>query len=312
MKAHVVVVGSLNMDVVARVERLPLPGETVLAEGDVARVPGGKGANQAVAASRLGANVAMVGRVGKDAFGDQLMAALKAAAVDTQHVSQDKNSGTGIAMITVDAAGQNSIVVVSGANGRLTEVVLCDARPLIESADVLVLQLETPLPTVIAAARWAKERGVLVVLNPAPAIRIPVELLAHVDVLVPNETEAAIVLGHPLDSGDATEWSSIGPHMPGTIIVTRGRHGSTLYQKGGNQTFPAFAVRAVDTTAAGDAFLAALAVAMAEGEEVEEAIRFASAAGALAVTLPGAQPSLPHREAVKRLMSTNAFESKQP
>jgi len=301
MKAHIVVVGSLNMDLVVRTRQLPVPGETVLADGGLTRHPGGKGANQAVAAARLGARVAMVGRVGTDPYGAELVEGLIAEGIDTRHIVRDLECATGIALITVDESGQNSIVVASGANGRLTEVDVEAAHGLIEGADVVLLQLETPLPVVASAAGWARSRGVMVILNPAPAQPLPPALLSDVDVLIPNESEVATL--SRAEGAPECDVEAFARMMPGKLIVTRGDRGALLYGEGETRSFSAYPVRAVDTTAAGDAFVAGIAVSLAEGSSFDDAVRFASAAGACAVTRPGAQPSLPDRMAVERMMA---------
>jgi len=304
MTATVAVVGSLNMDLVARAPRIPQPGETIIGR-DFHTLPGGKGANQAVAAARLGAKVAMVGRVGGDAFARPLLDNLAAAGVDHTFVVQDPGAATGVALIVVDAAGQNSIVVASGANMRLSPADVEAAETVIAAADVLLLQLETPLETVIRAAQIARAHGVTVILNPAPARPLPPALLSLVDVLVPNESETALLTGLPLDSRARVEAAAgaLRGSGVGAVILTLGEHGALLAQAGGVQVFPAFTVTAVDTTAAGDAFMGGLSLALAEGHSLAEGIRWGNAAGALAATQLGAQPSLPTRRAVEKLMT---------
>ena len=304
MTAHVAVVGSLNMDLVARAPRIPQPGETIIGR-DFHTLPGGKGANQAVAAARLGAKVAMVGRVGGDAFARPLLDNLAAAGVDHTFVVQDPGAATGVALIVVDAAGQNSIVVASGANMRLSPADVEAAETAIASADVLLLQLETPLQTATRAAQLAHAHGVTVILNPAPAQPLPPALLSLVDVLVPNESETALLTGLPIDSRARVEAAAgaLRESGVGAVILTLGERGALLAQAGGTQAFPAFMVTAVDTTAAGDAFMGGLAVALAEGQSLAEGIRWGNAAGALAATQLGAQPSLPTRRAVEKLLT---------
>ena len=304
MTAHVTVVGSLNMDLVIRAPRIPQPGETIIG-GVFHTVPGGKGANQAVAAARLGARVSMVGRVGGDAFGGSLLDNLAAAGVDHTCVTQDAEAATRVALIVVDDAGQNSIVVAAGANMRLSPADVVAAEPAIRAADVLLLQLESPLESVIRAAGVARAHGVKVILNPAPARPVPTELLALVDVLVPNENEAALLAGRPV--GDREEAAAAAEALRkmgvGTVILTLGERGALLAQEGGTELFPAFDVTPVDTTAAGDAFVGSFAVALAEGKPMAEAVCWGNAAGGLATTQLGAQPSLPTRRALDDMLA---------
>ena len=303
MTALVTVVGSLNMDLVARAPRMPEPGETIIG-GDFRNVPGGKGANQAVAAARLGASVSMVGRVGRDAFGGPLLEALDADGIDHAHVIQDPQAATGVALIVVDDAGQNSIVVASGANMRFSPCDVDAAEDVIAGADALLLQLESPLETVTRAAAVAQDHGVLVILNPAPARDLPETLLSTVDVLIPNESETALLAGQPVDGLSQAEDAAVVLLQlgVGTVILTLGERGALLAQTAGAERVPAFAVDPVDTTAAGDAFVGGFAVALAEGRRMAEAVRWGNAAGALATTKMGAQPSLPSRRAVERLL----------
>lgn len=310
MSAQVTVVGSLNMDLVARAPRMPRPGETIIG-GEFRTVPGGKGANQAVAAARLGAQVSMVGRVGRDAFAGSLLDNLSAEGVDHAFVAQDPEAATGVALIVVDDAGENSIVVASGANGHLSTVDVDAAEPSIAEADVLLLQLESPLDAVTRAAEVAHARGVTVILNPAPARPLLDELLALVDVLVPNESEAALLTDVSVDDRDAVEERVRALRRLGvdTVILTLGERGALLARGDEIECFPAFEVTPVDTTAAGDAFVGGFAVALAEGKAPSEAVRWGNAAGALTATKMGAQPSLPGRRAVERLLTEGTTRS---
>ncbi len=299
------VVGSLNMDLVMRTPHLPAPGETV-SGGPFATHPGGKGANQAVAAARLGAAVAMVGRVGGDAFGARLRTELAEAGIDIRQVVTLPDVASGVALIAVEASGQNSIIIAPGANGALTPADVEAAGPTITAAQVLLLQLETPLPAVQRAAELAHAAGTLVLLNPAPAQPLPAELLAQVDYLIPNEQEAALLLGEAI----ATDADAAGAAQRlcaqtgvGGVVITLGAQGAVLAQAQTEPQFvPAHSVEVADTTAAGDAFVGAFAVALAEGRTPAEALRWGNAAGALAVTAAGAQPSLPSRNAVAALL----------
>jgi ribokinase len=303
MAAAICVVGSLNMDLVVSAPRLPGPGET-LAGGPFATYPGGKGANQAVAARRLGGEVAMVGRVGADAFGAELRDGLAAEGVDVAAVAALDNLASGIALITVAQGGQNTIVIAPGANGALSPEAVEGARDVIAGCRVLVLQLETPLPAVQRAAELAREAGALVLLNPAPAQPLPSELLALVDYLVPNQGEAALLSG--VDAPDrpgalkaAEQLWALGARG---VVVTLGDAGALLFHGAGSEFVEPHDVEAVDATAAGDAFVGAFAVALAEGRPPAEALRWGNAAGAIAVTRPGAQPSLPTRAEVEALL----------
>jgi ribokinase len=304
MIAHVTVVGSLNMDLVVRAPRIAKSGETIIG-GEFCHATGGKGANQAVAAARLGARVSLVGKVGRDAYGEALLQNLADDGIDDAHVLQDPDAATGVALIVVDAAGQNSIVVAPGANMRLWPRDVDAADDAIASADVLLLQLETPMATVIRAAEVAREHGVRVILNGAPARQLPDRLLSLVDVLICNESETALLSDLPVEdrpraqeAADALLQLSVG-----TVIVTLGERGALLTKASHAMHVPPFDVTPVDTTAAGDAFVGGFAVALAEGRILSEAVRWGNAAGALATTRMGAQPSLPVREAVEGLLS---------
>ena len=298
--ADVVVVGSLNMDLVVAVERHPKPGETIIG-GDLQRFPGGKGANQAVAAARLGARVRMVGRVGADAYGTELKRVLGAEGIATAEVAEVE-APTGVALISVSEDGQNAIIVSPGANARLQPDDLGPA--LFANASVTVLQLETPLETVRRAAELGREAGARVLLNAAPARGLPDELLGALDVLVVNEFEAAQVAGaaEPESPEAALALARELARRVPVVVVTLGARGLVWAGDGGEGHLPAFEVEPVDTTAAGDAFVGGLAAALAAGEPLEQALRFGSAAGALAATRPGAQPSLPRRAEVEGLL----------
>ena len=301
-RPRVVVVGSANIDMVARVLHLPLPGETLLGGGFL-MVPGGKGANQAVAAARLGAVVTFIGCVGADGFGDLMVQNLENEGIDTQFVVRDPDATTGVALITVDEEfGENTIVVAPGANARLSLTLLDLAAAAVRDADVLVCQLEIPMDTVQAALQMARSAGVRTILNPAPAQVLSNELLALVSVLTPNQTEAAQMLDADFDpSAAAIHLRQRGAE---TVVVTLGSAGARVVSASGNTGVPAFTpAEVVDTTAAGDCFTGALAVALGEGQPLEQAVKFANAAASLSVETEGAQPSLPNRLAVnKRLM----------
>ncbi len=300
MTAHTVtVVGSLNMDLVARSPHIPQPGETIIG-GELHTLPGGKGANQAVAAARLGAATAMVGKVGQDGFAAPLLKNLEAANIDHSFVQQDAASATGVALIVVDDAGENSIVVAPGANHQLSPADIAAAEAVITGAKVLLLQLEIPLESVTKAAQLAQANNVTVILNPAPAQELPAELLNAVDILTPNETETELLTGAPVNNQRDAEAAAAKLRDQGVaaVILTLGSKGALLIDGDQNILVPSFSITPVDTTAAGDAFMGGLAVALAEGQSLPEALRWGNAAGALAATKLGAQPSLPRREAL--------------
>jgi ribokinase len=296
----ITVVGSLNMDLVVNMPAIPRPGESLLG-GRFATYPGGKGANQAVAAARLGARVKLIGRLGGDAFGQQLRGILQDEEIDVSEVSIDEQAPTGVALITVDTEGNNSISVASGANYTLTPAHVVAAFDRIEQLDWLVMPLETPLDTVLEAARLARDRGARVILNPAPAQSLPEDLVQLINVLVPNEHEAAALTSLQIDDPDAAGLAAARlAEMIPMVLITLGERGVLLIEHGDAkpQPIPAYPVQAVDTTAAGDAFVGALAVALGEGHDLLAAARFASAAAAISVSRPGAQPSLPYRAEV--------------
>ena len=300
----IAVVGSINLDLVVPVPHHPVPGETVLG-GELAEHPGGKGANQAVAAARLGAQVAMVGRVGDDEAGSVLRAALQREGVDVRWVLAEQGFRTGRALIAVDrASGENSIIVSPGANTALAPEHCAASGMVLRDADVTLLQQEIPAATVEAAARLA---GGTVLLNPAPARSTLTreslrDLLDMVDILVPNRAELAAMVGHDLHDLHAVADAARTLRGPSAVVVTLGADGALLCEEGAVLLVPALAVTPVDTTAAGDAYCGALACAVAEGLPLHEAVRNANATAALATTRPGAQPSLPTRAEVEKLL----------
>ncbi|MBF4208225.1 ribokinase [Pseudomonas donghuensis] len=296
MHANVVVVGSLNMDLVTRAQRLPRGGETLVGETFVT-VPGGKGANQAVAAARLGAQVAMVGCVGDDAYGQQLRQALADEQIDCQAVGVAAGVSSGVALIVVDAASQNAIVIIAGGNGQLLPESVQRFDALLQHADVIICQLEVPMATVAYTLERGRALGKTVILNPAPASGpLPAEWFASIDYLIPNESEAEALSGMPvtdLESAKvaATRLLALGV---GKVIVTLGAQGALFADGQAFRHFPAPVVQPVDTTAAGDTFVGGFAAALARGEEQGAAIAFGQRAAALSVTRAGAQPSIPH------------------
>lgn len=295
MSGRIMVLGSVNTDLVLRCARLPRPGQTVGGH-DFQSLPGGKGANQAVAAARLGAEVGFIGCVGDDDFGQRAREGLRREGLDTTHLHQVAGASTGVAMILVDEAGQNCIALSAGANAALSPAQVEAARPAIEAAALLICQLESPLPVVLHGIALARAAGVPVLLNPAPMQPLPAGLLDQVDVLVPNESEAAALLGLPPDAPfDAAEVAErLRALGPSTVIVTLGAGGVQLAADGLNLHLPAPAVQAVDTTGAGDTFIGAWAAARCRGEGLREAIAFAQRAAALSVTRAGAQAAMPY------------------
>jgi ribokinase len=300
MSAEVVVVGSVNLDIVVPVTRHPAPGATVLG-GDHRRHRGGKGANQAVAAARLGQKVEFVGCVGDDDAGRTLVSGLQDDGVGVDHVRVDPGAPTGLALITVDQEGENAIVVSPGANARLAPLDLEQVTSLLERTDALLLQLEVPLETVERAAALASGT---VVLNPAPARALPPKLLRRVDVLVPNRGELAEISGGPTPKGfDEVVAAARGLEGPSAVVVTLGAEGAVVVTADRVEHIPALEVEPVDTTGAGDAFCGALADALVRAEGLSAAARWAAAAAASSVTRAGAQDSLPTRAEVERLLA---------
>ena len=304
MSERITVVGSLNMDLVVRSPRLPLPGETIIGH-DWHTIPGGKGANQAVAAARLGGDVCMVGKVGQDDFAQALLTNLADSNIDRTYVMRDDHATTGVALIVVDDQGENTIVVASGANMQLLVGDVDKAKSAIADASVLLLQLEIPMETVIRAAEIAQQHEVCVVLNPAPARPLPCQLLSLVDVLIPNGTEITALTGITIDSQQDRENAARALLERGirTVVLTMGASGALLATADTITQVHAFKVDPVDTTAAGDAFVGGFGVALAQGKSLSEAMRWGNAAGALAATKLGAQTSLPTRAEVMELLS---------
>lgn len=302
--ARIVVVGSTNIDLVVQAPRIPRPGETVLG-GEFRTVDGGKGANQAVAAARLGAEVNLVARIGADAFGDRAQARFQEEGIRTEYLVREEEAPHGVALILVDQHGENAIAVAPGANARLSPDDVDAAEPTLAACDAVLLQLEVPLATVSRAVELARRHRRMVILNPAPYTAVPPGLLAGVDYLTPNETEAEMLLG-----GGAAGLGGVAPTAQrllelgvGCVVVTLGKEGVFVVRPGEQFHVPGRRVRAVDTTGAGDAFSGALAVSLAEGRPFREAVRFAICASALAVTRFGAQSSLPTRAEVEAALA---------
>ncbi len=303
MPPTVVVLGSINMDLVGAVSRFPSPGETVLG-GDFSTAPGGKGANQAVAAARMGASVRMIGRVGTDVFAPTLLDNLRSNGVDVTGVTQDPDTPSGVAMILLDASHENRIVVLSGANMRCDDTQVDAAASALEGADALMLQCELPPALSLNVARIAKHMGVRVVWDPAPVDAFPPEAYALLDVLTPNQAEAAALTGIDVTDAASAESAARALLQRGVraVVVKLGEAGAFYLSDADSGYVPPFEVDAVDTVAAGDAFGAALTCALAEGSPLADAVRHGAAAGALAVTRPGAQHAMPTRAEVQSLL----------
>lgn len=297
--SSVVVMGSINMDLVVRVDRLPRPGDTVLGER-LLKIPGGKGANQAVAAARLGATVRMIGRVGGDAFGSELLTGLRDDGVDVSGVTVDQEEASGAALIVVEHRGENTVTVAPGANGRVGRLEVGRLRESLAPGDVVVMQLEIPLQAVLDATVAAHAVGALVVLNAAPSKQLVGRPVPGVDVLVVNESECADLGGPDVLMG------------PVAVVETMGAEGAMIYEHGRVSLIEPFHVEPVDTTAAGDAFVGALAFALARGSGLDDAVRLGNAAGAAAATRLGARPSLPAPSELRRLFAIELGNGVRP
>ena len=308
----ILVVGSANMDLVVVTKRFPKPGESVFGN-KFGMFPGGKGANQAVCCAKLGGRVYFIGKMGNDVFRAKLIQNMKNDGVRLRHLLIDPKESTGIALITVDGRGQNEIVVVSGSNMELTPFDIERQRDVFSKVQVVLLQLETPLETVTRAVQIAKECGVMVILNPAPARKLPKSLLRMVDYLIPNETETEILTNMPVKSVTSAQKAAqrlldIGVK---NVIITMGAKGCLLVTDERAEVFPARKVKAVDSTAAGDAFNGALAFSLASGRSLDDAIRFANAVAAYSVTKMGAQSSMPMMRELQTFLSKKKTSGEQ-
>ncbi len=303
MKPNLVVIGSSNTDMIIKLDRIPRPGETILG-GEFVTAAGGKGANQAVGAARAGGSVTFVARVGGDVFGDQAIAGFQNDDINVEFVFRDKKTPSGVALIFVAKDGENSIAVASGANARLSPADIRKARKAIANASAVIMQLETPLQTVQCAVDIAFDSGVPVILNPAPAQELSDALLKKISILTPNESEAELLTG--CKTNDDASVAKAASRLLGkgvkTVIITLGPAGALIATKDQQQRIPAFKVKAVDSTAAGDIFNGALAVALGEGKSLADAVRFANAAAAISVTRLGAQPSAPSRREIEKML----------
>ena len=302
-KNSILVVGSSNTDMIIKVQRIPKPGETILG-GEFASAAGGKGANQAVGAARAGGAVTLIARVGKDMFGDKAVAGFIADGINVDYVVRDRNCPSGVALIFVGQNGENSIAVASGANAKLIPADLKKARSAFRQSSVVVLQLETPLKTVEAAVKLAVAAGARVILNPAPARPLPNNLLRGVYLLTPNESEAELLTGMPVNDEAAAAKAADALLARGVqnVIITLGARGAFVAGRQGRGLIKGYKVKPVDTTGAGDMFNGTLAVALAEGKSLLDAARFASAAAAISVTRLGAQTSAPRRDEIDQLL----------
>lgn len=299
VKKKIVVIGSCNTDMVVKSERIPVPGETILG-GAFMMNPGGKGANQAVAAARMGGNVTFICKTGNDLFGKQSVEMYNKENINTEYVFSDPNLPSGVALITVDASGENCIVVASGANASLSPQDLDYAKREIESADIVLLQLETPMDTVEYAAKMAYEKGIKVILNPAPAAFLSNALLSYLYAIIPNNSEAELISGIKV-----TDWQSarqaaniMSAKGVDLVVITMGSKGALIKNGDTFMEVPVAKVKAVDTTAAGDTFCGAFCVALSEGIDIEDAVKFANKAAGITVTREGAQAAIPYRKEI--------------
>jgi len=306
----IVVIGSLNMDLVVRAVRLPQAGETIIGE-DLKLFPGGKGANQAVAATRSGGKVAMVGRVGNDVFGTNLVESVTQQGIDVQNISIDDKGVTGTATILIDKSGENRIIVSPGANQLVSRGDIDRAEKIISQAKFMLLQFEIPLDTVWHAIEMAASYPIQVLLNPAPAFEIPAAMLEKIDYLVPNEIETSLLTGVTRKRGNESVIEGARRLLAGgvsAVIVTLGSRGALLVKQDEVVDYPAKDIKVIDTTAAGDAFIGGLVASLCQGVSLADAIEFANCAGALAVTRLGAQSSLPTLREIEGLLRTSIEE----
>jgi ribokinase len=305
-KPNIVVVGSSNTDMIIKMDKIPAPGETVLG-GEFTIAAGGKGANQAVSAARAGGQVGLVACVGDDMFGRMALQRFTKDSINTEYVFKDKQQPSGCALIFVDKNGENSIAVASGANARLTHEHIDLAKDMIISPEILILQLETPLDTVKHTAQLASDNGIPVILDPAPAQPLDDDLLKHISILTPNESEAELLTGIPVEDENSADKAASTLLAKGvdTVLITLGFRGTFIATENTREMTAGFKVTAVDSTAAGDVFNGALAVSLSEKTPLPDAVRFASAAAALSVTKLGAQPSAPLRKEIEEFLKRN-------
>lgn len=302
----IIVVGSSNTDMIVKVPRIPTPGETILG-GEFMTAPGGKGANQAVAAARAGGLVTFIANTGNDTLGEEAIEGFNKEGINTDYIFVDDDNPSGVALIFVGEVGENSIAVASGANGTLTPSKIKEIEDVIAGGDILLIQLETPLDTIEEAIRIANKNGVTVILNPAPAQSLSDDLLKKIDILTPNQSEAELLTGIEV-TNEKTAKKAAGHLLSKgvkTVIVTLGSEGAFVMNKDFQKTIPGYKVDAKDATAAGDTFNGALAVGLSEGKSIEEAVQWSHAAAAISVTRMGAQPSIPNKKEIDNFVSDN-------
>jgi ribokinase len=302
----IVVIGSSNTDMVIKVPRLPKTGETILG-GKFYTAAGGRGANQAVSAARAGGDVTFVARVGNDMFGDRAIESFKTEGINTDHIVKDNDLPSGVAEIFIDDNGHNLVAVASGANMNLSVYDIINAKQAIMEADIILMQLEVPLKTLEYAAKLAEDAGKRFILNPAPAMQLPISLLKKISVLTPNEKESELLTGIRVEDEDSAEDAGRILLSKGVakVIITLGSLGALVLDSSGSELVTGFKINPVDTTAAGDIFNGALAVAIAESKNIFEAVKFANAAAALSVARMGAQSSAPNRDEILKVMNEN-------
>jgi ribokinase len=302
--SRIAVIGSINTDMVVRSSEIPKPGQTLMGHSFIT-TGGGKGANQAVAAARLGGEVSLIAKIGADAFGEISLENFKKEKINTAYVYTDQHAPSGIAIIVVDDKGENIIVVAPGANALLNQDDINSAEEAIKNSDIVLFQLEVPMSTVAEGVRLAKKHNRLVMLNPAPASAIPGDILQHIDIITPNQTEVLALTGITVNDITSAQQACDILHNKGitTVIITMGEQGSYLSSGNDKKMVAGYnAGKAIDTVAAGDTFCGGLAIAIAEGKSLNEAIQFANAAAALSVTKAGAQASIPNRDDVTKLL----------
>jgi ribokinase len=299
----IIVIGSCNTDMVIKADRLPIPGETVIG-GTFFMNPGGKGANQAVAAARLGGKVSFISKTGNDVFGKQSVELYNTEGINTNYIFSDENSPSGIALITVDSHGENCIVVASGANASLSPKDIESARTEIETGDIVLMQLEIPIETVEYAAELANKKNIKVILNPAPARALSDKLIKSLYMITPNESEAEILSGIKVKDWESAKKAAKVIHAKGAniVVITLGSKGSLIYENDEYHHVEACKVDAVDTTAAGDTFSGALCVGLSEGKSIIDAVKLATNACAVTVTRMGAQSAIPYRKELLELV----------
>lgn len=305
---RIIVVGSSNTDMIVKVPRIPGPGETILG-GKFVKAAGGKGANQAVAAARSGGDVVFIANTGNDNLGKEAIEGFKKEGINTDYIFVDDESPSGVALIFVGKDGENSIAVASGANGTLTSEKIKEIEHVITGGNILLTQLETPLETIETSVKIAHKNGVKVILNPAPAQELDDELLQLIDILTPNQSEAELLTGIKVEDEKSAKKASEILRSKGvqTVILTLGSDGAFMMSESIQKIIPGFKVDAEDTTAAGDTFNGALAVGLADGKSIEEAIRLAHAAAAISVTKMGAQPSIPNKQEIDDFISKASY-----